>query len=68
MFTLVHFKKSGIKGKYLTICTCTYNNKWVAYTDAREQFDQINDPNYAGFMIKAADGSTLVRQLKKEVL
>lgn len=62
MYTLIHFKRTQIRGKYNELEICKYANKWIAYRDAREVFDKTTDPTYAGFMIKDKDGNTLVRQ------
>lgn len=64
MYKLIHFKRTEVKGKYKDICSCTYADKWAAYADARTVFDNATDHDYAGFMIKNPDGSTLCRQLK----
>lgn len=67
-YTLIHYKRTQIKGKYNPICTITYSNKWTAYNDAREVFDNATDPEYAGFAIKDENGHTLVRRLKPSAL
>lgn len=66
MYTLIHYARTSVKGKYKEICRNTYNNKWKAYDEGRAIFDMSQDPNYAGFIIKDKDGNTLTRQYKKE--
>lgn len=68
MYTLIHFKRTQIRGKYKELKVCKYADKWEAYRDAREVFDKTADPDYAGFMIKDKDGNTLTRRLKTSAI
>lgn len=65
MYTLVHYKNSSIKGRYIKICSCRYVNKWDALADGKAIFDTTTDPNYAGFLIKDKDGNTICRRRKE---
>lgn len=66
MFTLIHYKHTAVKGHYKATCRCTSENKWQAYTDGREIYDNTTDPEYAGFVIKDSEGKTVFRMIKKK--
>lgn len=68
MYTLIHFQRTQVKGKYKETCRITFMDKWRAYSEAREFFDNATAPEYAGFMLKDKDGKTLCRQVKPQVL